>query len=60
MLTDLLGMSLTGEQVDRARFEMAAGDSGALVDARPESRSTACRPQGPCITWRSARLTSPP
>ena len=32
MLTDLLGMSLTGEEGDRARFGMAGGASGALVD----------------------------
>jgi glyoxalase family protein len=32
MLTDLLGMSLTGEEGDRTRFGMAGGASGALVD----------------------------
>ena len=32
MLTDLLGMSLAGEEGDRARFGMAGGGSGALVD----------------------------
>ena len=32
MLTDLLGMSVTGEDGDRARFGMAGGDTGALVD----------------------------
>jgi glyoxalase family protein len=32
MLTELLGMSVTGEGGDRARFEMAGGSSGALVD----------------------------
>jgi glyoxalase family protein len=32
MLTDLLGMSLTGEEGDRTRFGMAGGSSGALVD----------------------------
>jgi glyoxalase family protein len=32
MLTDLLGMNLAGEDGDRARFAMAAGGSGALVD----------------------------
>ena len=32
MLTDLLGMSLTGEEGDRSRFGMAGGSSGALVD----------------------------
>jgi glyoxalase family protein len=32
MLTELLGMSVTGEKDDRARFEMAGGTSGALVD----------------------------
>jgi glyoxalase family protein len=32
MLTDLLGMSLAGEDGDRARFGMAGGESGALVD----------------------------
>jgi hypothetical protein len=32
MLTDLLGMSLTGEEGERSRFGMAGGSSGALVD----------------------------
>ena len=32
MLTDLLGMQLGGEEGDRARFTMAGGASGALVD----------------------------
>ena len=32
MLTELLGMSLTGEEGDRSRFGMAGGTSGALVD----------------------------
>ncbi|HZA72646.1 MAG TPA: VOC family protein, partial [Propionibacteriaceae bacterium] len=32
MLTDLLGMSLTAEEGDRARFGMSGGSSGALVD----------------------------
>ncbi|GAA3556012.1 ring-cleaving dioxygenase [Microlunatus spumicola] len=32
MLTDLLGMSVTGEGADRARFGMAGGGAGALVD----------------------------
>jgi glyoxalase family protein len=32
MLTDLLGMNLTGEEGDRSRFEMAGGSSGGLVD----------------------------
>ena len=32
MLTDLLGMNLTGEDGDRTRFGMAQGSSGALVD----------------------------
>ena len=32
MLTDLLGMSLSGEDGDRSRFGMAGGGSGALVD----------------------------
>ena len=32
MLTDLLGMSLAAEDGDRARFGMAGGTSGALVD----------------------------
>jgi glyoxalase family protein len=32
MLTELLGMSLAGEDGDRARFGMAEGGSGALVD----------------------------
>ena len=32
MLTDLLGMSLAGEEGDRSRFGMAGGGSGALVD----------------------------
>jgi len=32
MLTQLLGMSLTGEEGDRSRFGMAGGSSGALVD----------------------------
>ena len=36
MLTDLLGMSLSGEDGDRARFAMAGGPSGALVDVSAE------------------------
>ncbi|HET9872218.1 MAG TPA: ring-cleaving dioxygenase [Propionibacteriaceae bacterium] len=32
MLTDLLGMSVAGEEGDRARFGMAGGAPGALVD----------------------------
>src|ERR1700712_4499889 len=32
MLTELLGMSVAGESADRARFGMADGLSGALVD----------------------------
>ena len=32
MLTELLGMSITGEDGDRARFGMAEGGSGALID----------------------------
>ncbi len=32
MLTELLGMSLSGEDGDRSRFGMAGGGSGALVD----------------------------
>jgi glyoxalase family protein len=32
MLTDLLGMSVTGEGAGRARFGMAGGGAGALVD----------------------------
>ncbi|WP_375433274.1 ring-cleaving dioxygenase [uncultured Friedmanniella sp.] len=32
MLTELLGMSVTGEEGDRARFAMGGGRSGALVD----------------------------
>lgn len=32
MLTELLGMSLDGEDGDRTRFGMAAGESGGLVD----------------------------
>lgn len=32
MLTELLGMTVTGEEGDRARFGMAGGPSGALVD----------------------------
>jgi glyoxalase family protein len=32
MLTDLLGMQLGGEDGDRARFTMAGGGTGALVD----------------------------
>jgi glyoxalase family protein len=32
MLTELLGMSLTGEEGDRSRFGMAGGTSGALVN----------------------------
>ncbi len=34
MLTDLLGMSVTGEDGDRTRFGMAGGGTGALVDVR--------------------------
>jgi glyoxalase family protein len=32
MLTDLLGMDVAGEEGDRARFGMAGGGSGGLVD----------------------------
>jgi glyoxalase family protein len=34
MLTELLGMDLAAESTDRARFGMAAGGSGALVDVQ--------------------------
>ena len=34
MLTELLGMSVAAERGDRARFGMAAGTSGALVDVQ--------------------------
>jgi len=37
MLTDLLGMSLSGEQDDRARFAMSGGGSGALVDVAADA-----------------------
>ena len=32
MLTELLGMNLAAEEGDRTRFQMASGDTGALVD----------------------------
>jgi glyoxalase family protein len=32
MLTELLGMDLAAEEGDRTRFQMASGDTGALVD----------------------------
>ena len=32
MLTDLLGMGQAAEAADRSRFQMAAGDAGALID----------------------------
>jgi len=35
MLTDLLGMELRGEESNRARYSMAGGGSGALVDVAP-------------------------
>jgi glyoxalase family protein len=38
MLTELLGMDLTGEGGDRARFGMAGGGSGGLIDVRPGVR----------------------
>jgi glyoxalase family protein len=38
MLTELLGMSLTEDEGDRARFGMAQGSSGALVDVLPGVR----------------------
>ena len=49
MLTDLLGMSLTGEEGDRSRFGMAGGSSGALVDvfAGVRDRGLAGRWHGP-------------
>ena len=50
MLTDLLGMSVTGEGADRARFEMADGRSGALVDVaggRPGPRPAGGRHRAP-------------
>ena len=37
MLTDLLGMELGAEEGDRARFAMAGGSSGALVDLSAEA-----------------------
>ena len=38
MLTELLGMSVVGEEGDRSRFAMAGGTSGALVDVLPGVR----------------------
>jgi len=38
MLTDLLGMQLAGEDADHARFAMADGASGALVDVSARTR----------------------
>ena len=38
MLTELLGMTLTGEDRERARFGMASGASGALIDVFPGVR----------------------
>ncbi|MBP2367457.1 ring-cleaving dioxygenase [Pseudonocardia parietis] len=40
MLTELLGMALSGESGDRSRFAMAGGEAGALVDV---AGSTAAR-----------------
>jgi glyoxalase family protein len=38
MLTELLGMNLTGEDGDRSRFGMGAAGSGALIDVAPGVR----------------------
>jgi glyoxalase family protein len=38
MLTDLLGMNLAGETGERARFGMAEGGSGTLIDVFPGVR----------------------
>jgi glyoxalase family protein len=38
-LSDLLGMNLTGEEEDRARFAMAQGGAGALVDVAADRRA---------------------
>jgi glyoxalase family protein len=39
MLTGMLGMSLSGEQGGRARFAMADGGAGAVVDVAAEGRA---------------------
>jgi glyoxalase family protein len=55
MLTELLGMSLTGEDKDRSRFGMSDGGPGALVDVgTADDRQVApctMSPSGP-RTWR--------
>ena len=60
MLAGLLGMQLGGEDADRARFAMAGGGAGAVVDVAAGAGPRACRPAAPCTTSRSARPTARP
>lgn len=46
MLTDLLGMRLGSEEGDRARFAMATGGSGTLVDIAASSGDTGLQAGG--------------
>ena len=57
MLTQLLGMSLAGEEGERSRFGMAGGSSGTLVDVFAGVRDRAGRPAARSITSPSAHRT---
>jgi glyoxalase family protein len=60
MLTELLGMSVTGEDGDRARFGMAGGSSGALVDVLPGVRDRGLQAGGTVhhVAFRAPDLTT--
>ena len=46
MLTELLGMRLGGEEGDRARFAMAGGSSGAIVDLSADAADSGLQAGG--------------
>jgi glyoxalase family protein len=46
MLAGMLGMNLQGEDGDRARFAMAGGGAGAVVDIAADSRADSLRAGG--------------
>lgn len=60
MLTELLGMSITGEEGNRARFGMAGGSSGALVDVFAGVRDRGLQAGGTVhhVAFRAPDLTT--
>ncbi len=60
MLTDLLGMTVTGEAGDRARFGMAGGRPGALVDVHAGVRDRGLQAGGTVhhVAFRAPDLTT--